>query len=200
MGRNLWLLFGPQARMSNKTLSPTRAAAHDASNTTPSSAPMARTSSGGNATTKRPAHLQAAAASPITPGRLSHDSAFAFLPAATAQGGSAEVFRAWQFANPIRLIERVKASLANERMGAEWEVLEKEEWEGHAEDTSGTSTPLAAALDAPASGAARMRGLLLGRMPSSEGQAGSADEDRRPEAQRQRKGWLRVRSQGEGPA
>jgi hypothetical protein len=40
----------------------------------------------------------------------------------------ADAMRGWQFASPIRLIERIKAALANDRAGAEWEMLDKDEW------------------------------------------------------------------------
>lgn len=35
----------------------------------------------------------------------------------------------WKLANPVRVIDKVKAALASERMGAEWELLEDGEWE-----------------------------------------------------------------------
>lgn len=35
----------------------------------------------------------------------------------------------WKLASPVRIIEKVKAALASERMGAEWEMLEDGEWE-----------------------------------------------------------------------
>lgn len=37
--------------------------------------------------------------------------------------------RGWKLASPVRIIEKVKAALASERMGAEWEMLEDGEWE-----------------------------------------------------------------------
>ena len=40
-----------------------------------------------------------------------------------------EYMRNWYFASPARLIDRIKSALASERMGAEWEMLEKDEWE-----------------------------------------------------------------------
>ena len=37
--------------------------------------------------------------------------------------------RGWRLQNPVKIIERVKAALLSERTGAEWEMLEENEWE-----------------------------------------------------------------------
>lgn len=37
--------------------------------------------------------------------------------------------RGWRLQSPVKIIERVKAALLSERTGAEWEMLEENEWE-----------------------------------------------------------------------
>ncbi|SLM34076.1 UV radiation resistance protein/autophagy-related protein 14 [Lasallia pustulata] len=58
-------------------------------------------------------------------GHYSHGTAHSFL--ASAEG--AELMRGWRLQSPVKLIERVKAALLSERTGAEWEMLEENEWE-----------------------------------------------------------------------
>ena len=36
--------------------------------------------------------------------------------------------RAWRLASAVKVVERIKGMLLAERMGAEWEILEGEEW------------------------------------------------------------------------
>ena len=66
-------------------------------------------------------------------GMYSHDSNWAFLGAAKGQ----EFQKSWKFAGPLRLVERMKAALANEREGAEWEVVGESELEGWREGELG---------------------------------------------------------------
>ena len=63
-----------------------------------------------------------------TLGHLSHSTTHSYLPAAFGT----EYMRGWKLSNPIRVIEKVKAALASERMGAEWELLDEGEWEEEA--------------------------------------------------------------------
>lgn len=58
-------------------------------------------------------------------GHYSHGTAHSFL--ASAEG--AELLRGWRLQSPVKIIERVKAALLSERTGAEWEMLEENEWE-----------------------------------------------------------------------
>lgn len=37
--------------------------------------------------------------------------------------------RGWRLQSPVKVIEKVKAMLLSERTGAEWEILEGNEWE-----------------------------------------------------------------------
>ena len=59
---------------------------------------------------------------PPIPGQYSHNSSHSFLCSADPEGG-ADYMRGWRFSNPLRVIERMKSALLNERTGAEWEVL-----------------------------------------------------------------------------
>lgn len=82
-----------------------------------------------------------------SPGHLSHDSAYAFL--STAQGLD-YMIRGWKLNSPVKIVERVKAMLLAERQGAEWEVVEGEEWiEDHLGNPTAKSLPQRAIADAP---------------------------------------------------
>ncbi|MCJ1303644.1 hypothetical protein MMC08_006454, partial [Hypocenomyce scalaris] len=59
-------------------------------------------------------------------GQFSHGTAHSFL--ASAEG--ADFMRGWRLQSPVKIIERVKVALLSERTGAEWEILEENEWEG----------------------------------------------------------------------
>ena len=58
-------------------------------------------------------------------GHFSHGTAHSFLAAAEGT----EYMRAWRLQSPVKVIEKVKTILSNERTGAEWEILEGNEWE-----------------------------------------------------------------------
>ena len=60
-----------------------------------------------------------------TLGQFSHGTAYGFL----ASASGAEHMRDWRLQSPIKVIEKVKAMLLAERTGAEWEILEGNEWE-----------------------------------------------------------------------
>lgn len=59
------------------------------------------------------------------PGYFSHGTAYGYL--AAAEGS--EYMRNWRLQSPVRVIEKVKTMLLAERTGAEWEILEGNEWE-----------------------------------------------------------------------
>ena len=65
------------------------------------------------------------AQSPATMGHYSHGTAHSLLAAA----GGMEYMRGWRLQSPVKVIEKVKAVLLSERTGAEWEILEGNEWE-----------------------------------------------------------------------
>ena len=58
-------------------------------------------------------------------GQFSHGTAYGFL----ASASGAEHMRDWRLQSPVKVIEKVKAMLLSERTGAEWEILEGNEWE-----------------------------------------------------------------------
>ena len=57
---------------------------------------------------------------------FSQSSAHNFLNAA-GPTGAAEYMKSWKYTTPNKIIEIIKSALAHERMGADWEVLEKPE-------------------------------------------------------------------------
>ena len=58
-------------------------------------------------------------------GHFSHGTAHSFLSAAKGL----DYMSGWRLHSPLKVIERVKAMLQNERDGAEWQLLEENEWE-----------------------------------------------------------------------
>ena len=111
------------------------------------------------------------------PGQYSHSSSHSFLPSSSPDGG-AEHLRGWRFANPVRIIERIKSALLNERTGAEWEVLE-----------------------IPESDAAEEENVEMSSIPSKEQAMVSletVEEDQISEVSSERakprKGWTKLRS------
>ena len=61
-----------------------------------------------------------------TLGGFSHNTAHSFLPALEG----VKHMNDWRLQSPIKVIERVKTMLLSERDGAEWQILEENEWEG----------------------------------------------------------------------
>ena len=70
--------------------------------------------------------------SPLPPGYFSHGTVYGFL--GSPQG--VRYMQAWRFSNPVKVIDKVKQALLAERTGAEWEILEGNEW-AHADMTGG---------------------------------------------------------------
>lgn len=62
---------------------------------------------------------------PVQLGHYSHGTAHSYLAAAEAN----EYMRGWRLQSPAKVIDKVKAMLLSERTGAEWEILEGNEWE-----------------------------------------------------------------------
>lgn len=58
-------------------------------------------------------------------GHFSHGTAHSYLAGAVGT----EHMRGWRLQSPVKVIEKVKAMLLSERTGAEWEILEGNEWE-----------------------------------------------------------------------
>lgn len=130
MGRNLYrLLVDPAAERPAPAggLVPTRGS---------SSSSAARNGNGGRTTTPiPPSPSPAAQARTTTPvqqqvsrgfGQLSHATAHHFLGAAA----HADVLRNWEYQNPARIVDRLKATLLMQMQNAEWEVVEEREWDG----------------------------------------------------------------------
>lgn len=117
MGKNLWqLLVAPPPRHegSGPTLIPG-----------PSSRPaVSRVPTA--AVSNVPEDSKAAPSAML--GHFSHGTAHSFLAAAAGT----EYMRGWRLQSPLKVVEKVKAMLLSERTGAEWEILEGNEWEEEA--------------------------------------------------------------------
>lgn len=86
---------------------------------------------------------------PLQPIGSSQASAHSFLNSA-GPGGAADHMKAWRYSIPTRIIETIKSALMNERMGADWEVLEKPEDEAAAQENNGQVAVLSSNADSPA--------------------------------------------------
>lgn len=115
MGRNLWQLFA------TGSVVPRPPASRDNSRQGFAATPSV-TSQGDGATS---ADVTKQALSPATLGHYSHGTTHSFLAAAEGM----EYMRGWRLQSPVKVIEKVKALLLSERTGAEWEILEGNEWE-----------------------------------------------------------------------
>lgn len=103
MGRNLWqLLLGPAPDPRKQLISKNKSDAHVL--------PEIKDD------TQKPLSMV---------GHFSHGTAHSFLSAAKGL----EYMSGWRLHSPLKVIDRVKAMLQNERDGAEWQLLEENEWE-----------------------------------------------------------------------
>ncbi|KAL9130500.1 MAG: hypothetical protein Q9217_001320 [Psora testacea] len=119
VGKNLWqLLLAPSARPIISKRAPSQSTAQKS--------PRSRTST---AMKEQQASKEVKERPPM--GYFSHGTTYGFLGA--AQGN--EYMRDWRLQNPVKVIDKVKAMLLAERTGAEWEMLEGNEWE--AEEAEG---------------------------------------------------------------
>ncbi|KAI4183391.1 MAG: hypothetical protein L6R41_005421 [Letrouitia leprolyta] len=59
-------------------------------------------------------------------GHYSHDTVHSNLSGAAGS----EYMRRWRLQDPVKVVDRVKQLLQNDRTGAGWEILEGKEWEG----------------------------------------------------------------------
>ena len=103
MGRNLWqLLLGPPPDARKQLISKNKVDAHAL------------------------AEIKDDSQKPLSMvGHFSHGTAHSFLSAAKGL----EYMSGWRLHSPLKVIDRVKAMLQNERDGAEWQLLEENEWE-----------------------------------------------------------------------
>lgn len=119
MGRNLWqlLLAGPSPLpISIPAPKPHPSSSRDLPvRTVPSHAPTSLEATAANDAAAPSARL----------GHFSHGTAHSFLAAAEGT----EFMRDWRLQSPVKAVEKVKGMLLSERTGAEWELLEGNEWE-----------------------------------------------------------------------
>ena len=170
LGKNMWNLFVAPPQPPNLRSRSSATNLPKGSSPSPRQTPSTPLRSPGQ-------HNEEAATMIPMPGQFSHSSSHSFLFSSGPDGGS-EHLRGWRFANPVRIIERIKSALLNERTGAEWEVLEKPESDEAEEEQAETST-------APATESA-----VTGLKTVEEGQA---SEDTLSERPQPKKGWTKVR-------
>ncbi len=70
-------------------------------------------------------------------GHFSHGTVYGYLAAAAGT----EYMRNWRLPPPIKVIEKVKTMLLAERTGAEWEILEGNEWEAEENEADAKGEP-----------------------------------------------------------
>ena len=170
LGKNMWTLFVAPRRpptLRTKTAAVTAGKTLSSSPTQPPALPPS-----GQAPPK-PGPVV-----PPNPGQFSHNSSHSFLSSSGPDGG-AEHLRGWRFANPVRIIDRIKSALLNERTGAEWEVLEKPESDGADDGNSSTSEAAATAQDTE---------------PVQKTAEGSEEAGEPSGKSKARQGWTKLRS------
>lgn len=177
MGKNLWqLLVAPPSRPPLSREISTRSNAPKP--------PISRTST---AAARIPLTEKSKEAPPM--GHFSHGTAYGYL--ATASG--TEYMRDWRLQAPLKVIEKVKAMLLSERTGAEWELLEGNEWEEEA--TEAETNKVAKTVAKPA---IEETGILVkgedgvekgADLSGREGAPVRGDEERRGTS-----GWMKVKS------
>lgn len=175
MGKNLWqLLVAPPSRPPLPREVSTR--------TNASKPPISRTAT---AVARIPLTERSKETPPM--GHFSHGTAYGYL--ATASG--TEYMRDWRLQAPLKVIEKVKAMLLSERTGAEWELLEGNEWE----EAEAETNKIAKAVAKPA---IEETGILVkgedgvergADWSGREGASGRGDEERKGTS-----GWMKVKS------
>ncbi len=142
MGKNIWQLLVPPTPP-DVSRSPT-----PIPRSTPSQDSLSRPVLSRTPTHTKPHLLHAHKPQSGMLGHFSHGTAHSFLAAADGT----EHMRNWRLQDPLKIIDSVMTMLSNERAGAEWEILDGNEWEqggspgkegdgpGNAEDGKGKGT------------------------------------------------------------
>lgn len=80
-------------------------------------------------------------------GHYSHGTSHSFLGASEGT----EFMRTWKLPNPTKVVDKLKSTLLGEMASAEWELLEKQEWDDEAQELAQppTQTPSQQPLSAP---------------------------------------------------
>jgi hypothetical protein len=183
IGKNMWLLF-----VAPPTHPPIPRMVSTAADTT--SKPSTT-----NTTQTRPFTTKATDPPPSTEpappplGHFSHGTNHSFL----SSGEGTEYMRSWKLSSPMRLIERVKAALASERI-AEWEVVEEGEWEGEVQEREEAAAAAKKLADEERDASATRRASTTAR---SEGAAEVKGMGK--EAEKGSSGWMKVRGRGSEP-
>lgn len=94
--------------------------------------------------------------------------------------------RDWRLQPAVKVIEKVKAMLLAERTGAEWELLEGNEWEE--EEAEAEGKPETGVVDRPE---IEQTGILVKPTRGDNGGGGATE---REEGEEKGKGWMKVKS------
>ena len=116
-------------------------------------------------------------------GHFSHGTVYGYL--ATAVGS--DYMRSWRLQSPVKVIEKVKGMLLAERTGAEWELLEGNEWEEEEQPPEVMREANAAARPG-----VEETGILV-KSRAGEGSGGTEKEDG-DEKGKGTSGWMKVKS------
>jgi len=173
MGKNLWqLLFTPPQRspISREASSKLSLQKPPLSHTPPS-----KSQPGTIEDMKGPPPL----------GHFSHGTTYGFLASAVGN----EYMNGWRLQNPIKVIEKVKAMLLAERTGAEWELLEGNEWE----DEEAEAQASGAQQGGQAFGVGQT-GVLVRNTEGLEGVEGEGTGEKEDEREKGQNGWMKVKS------
>ncbi|KAK4695048.1 hypothetical protein P7C71_g2626, partial [Lecanoromycetidae sp. Uapishka_2] len=171
MGKNLWqLLLAPPPRPPiSRELS---------SKSSPVKPPLSRRSTG---TTRVAATANTKDGPPL--GHFSHGTAYGYL----ASAAGADYMRDWRLQSAVKVIEKVKAMLLAERTGAEWELLEGNEWEE--EEAEAEQKRIAEVIGKPE---IEQTGILV-KPENTENDIDRASGAEREEG-KEASGWMKVKS------
>lgn len=127
---------------------------------------------------------------PTMLGHFSHGTAHSFLSATKGL----EYMSGWRLQSPLKVIDRVKAMLQSERDGAEWQLLEENEWE-EAEALIAETDQGAGLTGAqpPANKETRQQGITIEK--DEGGELGQGDEEGEGKI-KGTSGWTKLKSRG----
>lgn len=124
-------------------------------------------------------------------GHFSHGTAHSFL--SSAEG--LEYMSGWRLQTPLKVIDRVKAALQSERDGAEWQLLEENEWdEGEAQNDAIRDDEGRALKDAHVPGTKEANSQVID--VETDGAARFDQGEEGEERTRGTSGWTKLKSRG----
>lgn len=124
-------------------------------------------------------------------GHYSHGTVQGFLGASEGT----EFMRTWKLPSPTKIVDQLKTTLLGEMASAEWELLEKNEWDDEQQEPPKPPSPKQAAV--PESTHASENGDANRAVPGSAPTAGPDDTDNGSSASNRQKGtsgWMKLRN------